>query len=185
MLQSASQWLYCRVRLWMLILSALMFVFFMASVLPAEAARSREVIGSASSPDTSLVYTAGDLYRMAEQYGTAGRAYYVRARFAFDLLWPLVYGAFLTSALTAVYGRLKLPPILYMVNLLPLAAVDLDFLENLTAGLFMHRYPLASPFLAAVAPAATLSKWLFIGLSFGFLVAGLIMLASPPLRKSK
>lgn len=183
MLCEVSRALYRRVRIWMLIVSTLVFAIFLMGVLPNEAARSSAVIGELPSPDTSLVYSAADLYGMAEAYGPEGRAYYVRSRYTFDVVWPLAYAAFLVTALTVVYRRLELPSIAYLVNLLPLMAADFDFLENLCAGVFMYRYPRATPFLAAVAPVATLSKWLLIGLSFAALVAGIAMLFATGLRK--
>ncbi|HSL94058.1 MAG TPA: hypothetical protein VK905_05580 [Bacillota bacterium] len=184
MLHEVSQWLYRTVRLWMLLLALLVFAYFVAMVLPAEAVRSQSVIGSLPSPDTSLLYSAGDLYSMAREYGAEGRAYYVRARYTFDVVWPLAYAAFLVTSLTVVYGRLYVPRVFYLINVLPLAAADFDFLENIAAGWFMHRYPLDSPVLAAVAPVATLSKWLLIALSFLALIVGVIMLAIPGFRRS-
>jgi hypothetical protein len=167
----------------MLLVATAVFAYFILVVLPGEAARSAELIGDLPSPDTSLIYSASDLYRMAQEYGAEGRAYYVRARYTFDVAWPLAYAAFLVTSLTVVYGRLLLPDYVYLVNLLPLAAADFDFLENLTAGVFMYRYPQASPLLAAIAPVATLFKWLLIALSFLALLAGVIMLTRPRFRR--
>ena len=43
------------------------------------------------TPDLSLYYSPNELYRMADAYGVSGRAEYIRVRFTFDLIWPLIY----------------------------------------------------------------------------------------------
>jgi len=50
-----------------------------------------ELTGTDVSPDTSVFYSAGELYGMAESYGEEGRAYYIYSRFTFDLIWPAAY----------------------------------------------------------------------------------------------
>ena len=71
-------------------------------------ARAKAYAGELGTPDTSLYYTAADLYRMAEGYGPQGRTAYIRARFTFDVAWPLVYLAFLVTALSWLINRAKL-----------------------------------------------------------------------------
>ena len=43
------------------------------------------------------MYSTSDLYEMAQSYGADGRGLYVKARFTFDLVWPLVYTLFLVT----------------------------------------------------------------------------------------
>lgn len=153
------------------------FLLFTALVLPDQAAKAEVYSGEAGSPDTSLYYTASDLYRMAETYGATGRTAYIRARFSFDLLFPLVYGVFLVTALSwlaksanlawATWGRL---------NLLPVAGVIFDFLENGSATLVMARYPQSTAVIDHLAGVFTLFKWVFIGASF-IAVVGLAVYA--------
>jgi hypothetical protein len=110
---------------------------------------------------------------MAEAYGTQGRAAYVRARFTFDLIWPLVYGAFLTTALSWVYARaVESDSSWRLANLAPLVGVLLDYLENLSTSLVMLRYPGRTPVIDTLAPVLTLVKWLFVGGSFVLLLFG-------------
>jgi len=73
------------------------FLLFGALVLPGQAAAAEKASGGAGSPDTSFLYTPDDLLRQAEAYGAQGRAAYVRARWTFDLAFPLVYGFFLVT----------------------------------------------------------------------------------------
>lgn len=142
------------------------FALFAGLVLPAESERARRYSGDAGSPDLSLFYAPADLYRMAEAYGEEGRREYVRARFTFDLAWPLVYGAALVSALSWLSGR-AWPASHWgrLANLVPLAGVLSDYLENVTAALVVYRYPTPTTLAATAAPAFTLLKWSLLALS--------------------
>lgn len=149
------------------------FVLFIALVLPRQAASAETEAGEAGSPDSSLFYTPTDLYRMAETYGEEGRAAYVRARFTFDLIWPLVYTLFLATAISWVYGRAFPADSLWQrANLAPLLGALFDYLENLSTSLVMARYPVHTPGVDLLAPAFTLVKWVFVGGSFMLLLVG-------------
>ena len=88
--------------------AATVFFVFLVVILPAEAETSLEVLGTSEVPDSSLLYTADDLERLAGEYGEDGRAYFVRLRFTFDLVWPLDYGTFLQASLLVVSRRTEL-----------------------------------------------------------------------------
>ena len=72
------------------LLALVVFLLFTALVLPAQSAQAEAQFAGVGSPDTSFWYTPDDLYRMAEAYGAQGRPAYNRARFTFDIAWPLV-----------------------------------------------------------------------------------------------
>lgn len=163
-------------RGWMALAGLVIFILFTALVLPAQSSQAEATSGGAGSPDTSLFYTQQELYRLAEAYGPQGRAAYVRARFTFDLIWPLVYAFFLTTAISWVYGRAFAPDSwLQRANLVPLLGLLFDYLENLSTSLVMLRYPDPTPVIAWLAPLFTLLKWAFVGGSFVVLMAGGLM----------
>ena len=174
MIEKTSSFLYRHLNWKILVLSVVVMILFMVFVLPREAERAAEVIGSGQSPDTSIFYTPTDLYRMAQAYGPEGRAYYIRSRFTFDVAWPMVYTFFLVSTLTAVLRRLKAKHRWKLVNVLPFGAMLLDFGENSLASVVFYRYPLATPVIAHMTPAFTLSKWAAIGICFILLAGTLI-----------
>ena len=93
MWKGISGWLYKVSRGWVALSALGIFMLFSALVLPDQADRAEMASGSAASPDTSLYYSAEDLYRMAEAYGEQGREAYVRARFTFCHQDDLVSGA--------------------------------------------------------------------------------------------
>jgi len=153
------------------------FVLFTALVLPQQAAKAEMETGSADSPDTSFFYTPGDLYRMAESYGEQGRQAYVRARFTFDLVWPLVYTVFLTTAISWVYRAFPPGSRWQRANLVPLLGALFDYLENLSTSVVMARYPAQTAAVDTAAPLFTALKWGMIGLSFALLVGGIVVAA--------
>lgn len=156
------------------LVALVIFITFTALVLPRQAASAGAEAGDAGSPDTSLFYAPADLYRMAEAYGADGRAAYVRARFTFDLIWPLVYTLFLATALSWVYARAFPAHSLWQrANLAPLLGALFDYLENLSTSLVMLRYPARTPGVDLLAPAFTLFKWVFVGGSFVLLLLGI------------
>jgi hypothetical protein len=158
---------------WVTLIALLTFLLFSALVLPRQATRAVEETGSAGSPDMSFYYAPGDLYRMAETYGEQGRRAYVRARFTFDLVWPLVYTSLLSTAISWVFGRVFVPDSHWQrANLAPLLGAICDYLENVSTSLVMLRYPDRTAVVDRLAPLFTAAKWGMIGGSFVLLLGG-------------
>lgn len=183
--KSLSAWYYRVVTKRFLLMVLAVFALFMVMVLPNMAGRLTGLTGVSVSPDISLVYSAKDLYAMAEAYGSAGRAYYIYSRFTFDLAWPAVYLLFLATMITRLFRFLDPNDPRRLVNLLPFIAVIFDLLENSAVSLVMFRYPLASPLAASLAPVFSFLKWVFIGFSFIVLLIGLFLLTYNYLKKIK
>jgi hypothetical protein len=184
MLKQSSSWLR-RVSTGPIVLAALIiFLLFTALVLPRQSRSAEALGGGAGSPDTTFFYSARDLYRMAEAYGPIGRAAYVRARFTFDVIWPLVYTAFLATAISWSFARAFPPESRWQrANLVPLLAALCDVLENASASLVMARFPAHTPIAAALAPLFTLLKWVFVIGSFELLFVGIIAAALRRIRR--
>lgn len=175
-LKRFSGWCYRVVSTPVIAGSLAVFILFMLFVLPKMAGRLSEMTGVSVSPDTSFIYSAADLYAMAEAYGAEGRAYYIYQRFTFDLIWPLAYLLFFLALITLLYRHLPAASSLRRVNLLPFAGVLFDLLENSGAAYLMYRYPEPVPFLAALVPVFTFLKWLMIGLSSLAILIGIVNL---------
>lgn len=160
----------------MVVLAALaLFVLFMLLALPAQSEISSRDLAGVSTPDMSFVYSAEDLFGWAEAYGAEGREAYVRARWSFDLVWPVVYGFFLVTAISWVGRRAyRAESRANLMNLLPVAAVLLDYTENVLASVVVLRYPNESLVAATLASPVTIAKWLCIGGSFVALFVGLV-----------
>lgn len=173
-----SDWLSRISTGWIVLTALVIFLLFTALVLPQQATKATQETGGAHSPDTSFLYTPDDLYRMAESYGEQGRQAYIRARFTFDLVWPLVYTLFLATATSWVFGRAFAPCSRWQgANLAPLLGALFDYLENLSTSLVMARYPAQTPVVDTLAPLFTALKWGVLGVSFILLVGGIVVAA--------
>jgi hypothetical protein len=173
-----SDWLRRVSTGWVALSALLIFFLFSALVLPQQATKAEQETGSTDSPDTSLFYSASDLYQIAESYGEQGRQAYVRARFTFDLVWPLVYTLFLATAISWVFGQAFASDSPWQrANLAPLLGALFDYLENLSTSLVMLRYPARTPVVDALASVFTVLKWGFLGASFVLLFGGTVIAA--------
>jgi hypothetical protein len=182
MCKRLSDWLGRVSTGWVTLLALVIFVLFTALVLPGQSAKAP---GDGSSPDLSLFYTAGDLYAMAESYGPEGRQAYVRARFTFDLVWPLVYTFFLVTAISWIFGRAFPPDSRWQrANLLPVLGALFDYLENLSTSLVMIRFPAQTPVVDVLAPVCTFTKWTLLGASFVLLLVGMVVEVWRRLRRN-
>ena len=176
MVQRLSNWLAAASPGWAALLATLVFFAFIALVLPAQAAKAEVYAGSAGIPDTTLFYGREDLYRMAEAYGEQGRQLYIRARYTFDLIFPLVYTIFLVTTISWVSTRGTVENSHWRgANLIPLLAMAFDLLENLSTSIIMSRYPLRTTWLDTLAPGFSLLKWVFVYASFVLLIVALLL----------
>jgi hypothetical protein len=178
MLRRVSDFFYSISRGWVALIALGVFVFFIGVVLPQQATGAEAYSADAGSPDTSFFYTPADLYRMAEAYGAEGRSAYIRARFTFDVVWPLAYLFFLVTSISWILKRI-LPQESRgrLLNLFPLAGAVFDYLENMSAALVMGRYPSQTPVVDMLAPVFTAAKWYLINGSFFILLIGLASFA--------
>lgn len=159
---------------WAALAATVLFFLFTMFVLPGQMTHAEAYSAQAGSPDGSLLYRPADLYRMAEAYGDAGRTAYVRARFTFDLIWPVVYGLFLVASIGWVYGRVFPAASNWQRAVLaPLGAVAFDYLENMAASIVMLRYPDATPVVDWLTPIFTFVKWTLVAGSFALLALGI------------
>jgi len=159
------------------LVALLVFAFFIAFILPKQAQHAEAVSGGAGSPDTSYFYTSADLYNMAEAFGADGRAAYVRARFTFDLIFPLAYLFFLAASISWAMNRAVTETVSRwrLLNLFPVFGALFDYLENVSASIVMVNYPQRTFLFDMLAPIFTLIKWFFVNGSFVILVPALIL----------
>lgn len=183
MLNKLSDWLY-RVTSGVVALIAVgAFILFSVIVLPTQ---TRTAAPDQQSPDLSFYYTAGDLYAMADSYKDEGRDEYVRARFTFDLVWPLVYTFALTTGITWLAGNaFQETSALRRLNLLPIAGMAFDYLENISTSTVMIRFPDSTPLVDSLAGIFTSLKWSFIAASFIFLVIALLIFITQRFRSDR
>lgn len=176
MWRGLSDWIHRVSNGWAVAASLLIFLLFIAWVLPSQASKAEAATGGVGSPDMSFFYSADELYQMASRYGKDGREAYIRARLTFDLVWPLVYGIFLSMGISWTFrkafsgeGPWK------RANLVPVLGVLFDFLENVSTSLVMARYPRPTAVLDGLASGFTMVKWILVAGSFALFLIGIVM----------
>ncbi len=175
-MQSISEFFYRKTSISAVLLSLALFILFLWLVLPAEAERSDEVLGSTASPDTSFYYTKSELYQIAEDYGFEGRMFYIDSRITFDIVWPFIYTIFLISGISWIANKIILEGSwVRKLNLVPIGALIMDFLENISNMIIMFRYPTPTDLLASLAGIFTVLKWVLVGGSFVILVLAIFL----------
>jgi len=167
MIEKISNWIQKISNGRVALVGLLIMIIFMIFVLPEQARNSLEITGSSSSPDTSFYYTPSDLYQIAEDYGISGRQAYIKSRWTFDLVFPLVYVLFLVTGISWLYIFINTRNKNWgLSNLLPILGGIFDYLENGATSFVMLIYPEKVNVLAQAAGILTLLKWIFISLAF-------------------
>ncbi|MFL7813382.1 MAG: hypothetical protein ACK2TZ_03725 [Anaerolineales bacterium] len=162
-----STWLQRISATWLMVGTLLIMIAFMVFVLPGQSAAASQISDGAGSPDLSFFYSPAELTRMASDYGVQGRQAYIKARWSFDLVFPLVYASFLTIGISWFLNRLEdLPAAVRLANLVPILGGIFDLLENTGASLTMALYPSQPPIWLILASAATPVKWVLVAASF-------------------
>ncbi len=149
----------------------LFFVFIL--ILPKISEYTFEKTGISEAPDTSFFYKSDDLYNIAERYGESGRQTYVFMRWTFDLLWPIVYTAFLTAWIWKLSNYLKIKKIYYV----PMIAMMFDYLENIGTTIVFQNYPNKIEIIASITPWMSMLKWTILSGSFIILIV--LLIAAP------
>ena len=149
----------------------LFFVFIL--FLPKISEYTSEKTGVSEAPDTSFFYKSDDLYDLAERYGESGRQTYIFMRWTFDVLWPIVYTAFITAWIWKLSNYLKIKKIYYV----PLIAMMFDYLENIGTTIVFQTYPDKIEIIATITPWMSMLKWTILGGSFIILI--LLFIAAP------
>lgn len=177
-MKAVSRWLRKISTTWLMAGTLLLMIAFMIFVLPGQASAADQASGEAQSPDLSFFYTPKQFVQMAGEFGSQGRQAYIRARWTFDLLFPLVYTAFLAVGVSWFINRLDgISGIWQHANLVPLLAGLFDLLENTGTSVSMALYPEQVPGWLFLASISTPIKWtcltgsfvLYIGLAGIFL----------------
>lgn len=177
MFKRLSDWITQLSSGWIVLVSLNIFLLFSVLVLPDQASKAEVYSGDAGSPDTSLFYTAEELYQFAETYGEEGRTAYIQARYTFDVIWPLVYVIFLATAISWVYKQAdSRQKIFQRLNLVPIFGMLFDFCENISTSIVMARYPHTTAVLEHLSGIFTMVKWAFVGGSFIALVFGVALM---------
>ena len=178
---SMKQLLKLKLNIYHVFIVLIIFAVFTATVLPNEAIRGVEA-GLTQSIDTSILYSVEDLYSIISGYSREVRLAYIYQRFTFDLIWPLVYGLFIVVSNAYLLIKIKIKRLNNLIYF-PLAAVGLDFLENISVSILMFIYPFRINALAVLASIFTTLKWITLSYSFIQIIILLVVLVIIKIKK--
>lgn len=135
------------------------FVFAMVVILPA-VSYNASMAGLNESIDTNFSFDPQAIYSILDSYGESGRMFYVRQRWTFDLIWPLIYAIPLFLTLNRfVLSEHKLKK---FIKLTPLLAVLFDYLENIVFTFLALSFPSQFVNLEILGVMLSLTKWVLL-----------------------
>ena len=156
-----------KMNLGIVIVSTIIFILFMAIVLPHMNELTEEFAQGLGSIDTGFVYNLDEFASIRDGYGEFGRSEYIRIRWTYDVLWPFVYTFFIGSATLLITKKFKFS---YKFVYVILFGMHFDFLENSLATIYMFFYESELTLLVYLLMIASSIKWILIMGSFGLLV---------------
>lgn len=149
---------------WVALAFFLLYILYIVLVIPYAAADGKKYEASSGSPFLKFFYTTDDLYTFAKEIGENGRSAFVLSRWTWDFVWPIVFTLHLTTAVAFLYGKLYDSDSNWqLVNLAPITGMFLDWSENLTGSIVVHRYPDRTPGIDFLTAVFTTLKWIFVG----------------------
>ncbi len=159
-------------------------VLFPAVIFPWVARIRTGLAGEVGPIDLTFAPSAENLFSMVAAYGAEGRAFYRVTELTVDVVYPLSYGFFLSFLITLTFRRV-FPAGSWMqrLNLVPLAGMLFDFLENFGIVGLLSTYPAQIAWLAAFTSAANTVKWIFSGGGALLGVVGALLFAGKLLFK--
>jgi hypothetical protein len=139
--------------------------------------------GGVEPLDLSYYYTAQEAFERIEAFGEA-RPFYAMVELTADLLYPLVYGFFLSVLLVTLYRRgFAAGNRVQMVAFLPLLSTVFDYAENTSIAYMLLIYPAESPLVATWAGFFTLIKWFTLLLTIIAVLLGFVAYLVKGLRR--
>ncbi len=168
--QSALTRSMARLATWpVLVTSGILFVAFAGIFFTSSAPFAiPEVEAACGQPplDVRFYSTSDEVHGFLEACGATGRTAYRNMQLA-DLLYPLVFGVFMASALAkTLRHRFPNRPAVVALAAIALAGSGFDYLENLFSWIALSNYPdsTASNSLLGLASAAKTSTFWLAGI---------------------
>ncbi len=174
MFRSLSNFFY-RIASWKILLLALVLdASFPVYFFRIAEERLNAFAGAAIGPiDLLFGYDPARIQRMVAAYGPEGRAYYAQTELTTDVASPIVDTFFFCIVLSLLF-RHKPYTLFRTVNMVPVASMGFDFLENTGIVTLLRAYPDALPTVAALTSAIMLLKWVATGVTVGLVLYGLV-----------
>jgi hypothetical protein len=118
-------------------------------------------------------YSPQQVFDAVNRYGPQGRRLYLIQLFTLDLVYPLVYAAWMAVLIGIALRALGAGSWAWIAAAVPFLGALVDYAENILIALLLWKVPGGArpQGLARAASSATASKW-----RFGYLSLGLVLL---------
>lgn len=149
-----------------LIAYAVFFPLFFFGSAPFSLTQMHPYSANGGILDAETFYTAEQAYVRLASFGEQGRQTYQLVHLG-DMVYPAVLGAFMAITLSLLLRRITPQNSAWRkLNLLPIANMLMDYLENVLLMVVVALFPAHTDALAGAAGVVTLAKSLFGMLSF-------------------
>lgn len=141
-----------------------------------------------SSPiiDTWFAYPPDRLFRVIDEMGDTGRQFYALTEVSADLVFPVLYTAFLYILLALLLPRaFEDSPSMQSLRRLPLLVFLFDYSENCGLFYLLMVYPNRPVPVAWITSAFTSLKTLFLYACLLLILASLVMMAINAFRRGR
>jgi hypothetical protein len=165
-----------------ILLNWFIFVFFLVVILPAVSYQASQM-GLTPSIDTNFSFDPNVIYSILDGYGEDGRQFYLFQRWTFDFVWPMVYGFPIFFTLRLWLVKVKSLLVKFLIYL-PLLAMLLDYLENITFSIIILLFPMEWMILAYLGVALSLFKWIALGVSLMAVIFLSVVVLFQTIRRS-
>lgn len=127
--------------------------------------------------DSNVCYDAKYARALFDKLTPPGRKLYAWTEITVDLIFPIIYAAFLSLFIVYLFQKCSINTSEQFVVMLPFIALLFDYGENILIAIMLFAYPQEYPGLASIASAFTKLKWSFLAVSSGAILYGLACLA--------
>jgi hypothetical protein len=177
-LYSISNWGYEISSKKMVFLSTIIIVLFGIFVLPKASDSAKAYSEGVGSIDIGFGNTGADLIEIVEQYGVEGRESYLKSRWTFDLVFPMVFTFFGFTVNSFLLKKLAWDAGKYFwVNILIVVGMAFDYLENIFASFLILTIENPSLIIANLLSIFSVLKWMFVLGGFATIFIFLLLLA--------
>ena len=173
MIAKISDFLARIAKPWLILLSFVVMVAMMGYFLPG--AQARLEANGGGPIDLLMFPTPAAVLAGIAAFSAEGRAFYLLVELTYDLVYPLAYTLFYGLSLTVLLNQIAAPGSPYRrLNVLPVAALFFDLLENIGIVSLLVSYPAQSAALAVFVSLANSFKWVFALTSMAALLVALL-----------
>lgn len=167
-----------------LLLLLLLYVQFVAVLVPWAGAELKGFSGGTGPLGLLFTYTPEEAYTMLKAYGAQGRFFYAALVVTVDVAYPLVYTLLLVGLLLFFYSRIPGLPDWFVKKLIlvPVLVMLTDFAENICILTLLIDYPYPHYGLAAFASGLTSLKWILATVTLALVLLGAGCFATAALR---